>query len=245
MGREGLFCWEGRKNLSELKIVAVKIHSNMKWNTYKDLLSIVSKERQARISRMKFDADRLRLLIGEMIARTYISKKIGVPYQLIEFKQGLYGKPYVTIDKPLSFNWSHAGDWILFAMDSKTVGVDVEYIHHVKELDLAKRFFAPQEVAQLETMSPEASRRHFFKLWSLKESYIKWKGTGMSTSLDSFYFIDQKEQGWKFYNYYGDICFFRLLLLDDNHYAVVCTSRFYKKVLVEKLDAEQFLRSYI
>lgn len=51
---------------------------------------------------MKFDVDRLRLVIGEMIARAYISKEIGVPYQSIEFRQGLYGKPYVMLDKPLS-----------------------------------------------------------------------------------------------------------------------------------------------
>lgn len=232
--------------MSALKIVAVRIRSNLKWNTYKNLLSIVSKERQVRISRMKFDMDRFRLLISEIIARQYISKEIGIPFEMIEFKQGLYGKPYITLEKPLSFNWSHAGDWILFAMDSTSIGVDVEQIHHVKELDLAKRFFAPEEVAQLETMPPEARRRHFFKLWSLKESYIKWKGTGMNTSLYSFHFIDRKEKGWKFSNHHGDICFFKLLRLDANHYAAICTSNDYKTYpSVKRYEAEQFLDSYM
>lgn len=235
---------EGRNALSTLSITAVRIHSEMKWDDYKHLVSMVSKERQARVSRLRFDIDRICSMLGEIVARKCISEARGIPLESIEFQIGTHGKPYVHLEKPLSFNWSHSGDWILFAMDSEQVGIDVENVRPVNEMDLASNFFDPLEVIQLEEMNSIERKRYFFKLWSLKESYIKWKGTGLSIKLNSFRFIYNEQNVLLFSNNYGDICYFQTIHLDSDHFATVCMSRNDgQKSLIKKVEVDKFLNS--
>lgn len=230
--------------MSALSVTAVRIHADMKWDDYKYLASMVSKERQERIFRMRFDVDRIYSMLGEIIARKCISETRGIPFESIEFHKGSYGKPYVNLEKPLSFNWSHSGDWILFALDSEQVGIDVETVRPVNEMDLASHFFDPQEVIQLEEMNSIERKRYFFKLWSLKESYIKWKGTGLSIKLNSFRFIYNEQKGLLFSNNYGDTCYFQMIHLDSEHFAAVCMSRKDgQKSYIKKFEVDKFLNS--
>ncbi|MCY9109402.1 hypothetical protein MOE46_19350 [Bacillus atrophaeus] len=141
---------KGWYKLHSLLIVAVRIQSDMKWDHYKKWISLVSEERKEKICCLRFDLDRIRALLSEIIARKYISEAKGGQFDSIVFLMNSYGKPYVEIDESISFNWSHSGDWILFAMDKEPVGVDVEVIHQLNKLGLAKSFFDPKEVAQLE-----------------------------------------------------------------------------------------------
>lgn len=89
--------------MSILSITAVRIHAEMKWDDYKHLVSMVSKERQARIFQLRFDVDRICCMLGEIIARKRISEAIGIPSESIKFHTGTYGKLYVHLEKPLSF----------------------------------------------------------------------------------------------------------------------------------------------
>ena len=74
------------------------------------------------------------------------------------------------------------------AIDSESVGVDVQQICLRTDLDIAERFFAPAEAEQLRSLPVEQQREGFFELWALKESYIKAEGRGLSIPLDSFAF---------------------------------------------------------
>ncbi|WP_163579385.1 4'-phosphopantetheinyl transferase family protein [Gracilibacillus saliphilus] len=208
--------------MSSILLVAVRIHADMKMENYRKWAYMISDERNERIAYFKFDVDRIRALISELVARKCISDQAGISFRSLEFHRGSHGKPYVNLEVPLAFNWSHSGDWILFAMDSEPVGVDVEVVHPVKEMDLARRFFDAQEVAQLNTMPAVERKKHFFKLWSLKESYIKWKGTGLSTELDSFRFLYNKHQELLFSNNHEDSCYFHTIHLDSRR----CSSLF-------------------
>jgi 4'-phosphopantetheinyl transferase len=42
----------------------------------------------------------------------------------------------------------------------------------------------------LETLSPELQTEVFFRLWTLKEAYIKARGLGLSLDLSGFAFPD-------------------------------------------------------
>jgi 4'-phosphopantetheinyl transferase len=65
------------------------------------------------------------------------------------------------------------------------VGVDVERVRPF-DMDLAERFFTPQENAFLRS-APEAERQlRFFDLWTLKESFLKAVGCGLAAPLNSF-----------------------------------------------------------
>ncbi|MFB1052006.1 4'-phosphopantetheinyl transferase superfamily protein [Paraliobacillus sp. JSM ZJ581] len=230
--------------MSALSITAVRIHAEIRWDNYEHLVSMVSKERQERIFRLRYDVDRIRSMLGEIIARKCISEVIGLPLKSIEFHTDTYGKPYVNLEKPLSFNWSHSGDWILFAVDSEQVGIDVETVRSMEVMDVARDFFDPQEVAQLEGINTLEQNRRFFTVWTLKESYIKWKGTGLSTPLNSFRFLYNQQKDLVFSNNHGDTCFFKTIDLDSRHYAAVCMSRNYgQEIFIEKIEVDKFINS--
>ena len=65
------------------------------------------------------------------------------------------------------------------------VGVDVERLRKVNP-GLAERFFSPDEVAMLKALSPEKQTEQFIQLWTLKESFLKAIGRGLTRNLNSF-----------------------------------------------------------
>jgi 4'-phosphopantetheinyl transferase len=66
------------------------------------------------------------------------------------------------------------------------VGVDVEDARRVVREDVAGRFFAPSEVADLRALPDAAQARVFFDYWTLKEAYIKARGMGLAIPLGDF-----------------------------------------------------------
>jgi len=67
------------------------------------------------------------------------------------------------------------------------VGIDVESVRPLsKMMRIAARFFSEKERSYLETKPEHQRLEAFFDLWTLKESYIKAVGTGLSRPLKSF-----------------------------------------------------------
>ncbi|MDO5558082.1 MAG: 4'-phosphopantetheinyl transferase superfamily protein [Oscillospiraceae bacterium] len=80
---------------------------------------------------------------------------------------------------------SHSGSFVLCAADTLPCGADVEQIRNIPDLtDIAQRIFHKKEVIRL-TASPDLYDS-FFRLWTLKEAYLKYLGTGLSRKLSSF-----------------------------------------------------------
>jgi 4'-phosphopantetheinyl transferase len=90
----------------------------------------------------------------------------------------------------LRFNLSHTDGMAVCAVALDVdVGADVEFSERPGQtVELAESFFAPDEVAALEALPAEHRRERFFELWTLKESYIKARGAGLSLPLDQFAF---------------------------------------------------------
>jgi 4'-phosphopantetheinyl transferase len=90
----------------------------------------------------------------------------------------------------LSFNIAHTDGLIVCACAMSTVGVDTELVRTDRApLDVADRYFSQAEVAELRALPREAQPERFFQYWTLKESYIKATGKGLSTPLDRFSFL--------------------------------------------------------
>jgi 4'-phosphopantetheinyl transferase len=64
------------------------------------------------------------------------------------------------------------------------VGVDAEDVERPGDRDrLAARRFTPEENAALARLPPADRRRRFFEYWTLKEAYVKARGTGLTIPL--------------------------------------------------------------
>jgi 4'-phosphopantetheinyl transferase len=85
------------------------------------------------------------------------------------------------------FNLSHSGKWILCGVGDKNIGLDVEIIKEIN-LNVAKRFYADEEYYSIIAVSKYEQQRLFYRYWTLKESYIKAEGLGLSIPLNSFSF---------------------------------------------------------
>ena len=155
-----------------------------------------NEQRQQR--RFRFKKHRHQYLISRALVRSTLSqyiKKIKPPEWV--FNKNGYGKPYITnvISLPLQFNLSHTEGVVALAVTlTREVGVDVEWLGRKGQtVEIAERFFSPQEIAQLRAL-PEADQRdRFFDLWTLKEAYIKACGMGLSIPLDQFTFHFHQE----------------------------------------------------
>ncbi len=156
---------------------------------YRQLLSA---DETAQVRQFAFEKGRHQCLVTRALARTVLSHYAGGEPSSLEFARNAFGKPGLVkpAGLPLSFNLSHTAGVVACAVASgQEIGVDIEDTNRrLKYLPLARRFFAAAEASAVENELPEQRRVTFFRLWTLKEAYIKARGVGLSIPLDSFAF---------------------------------------------------------
>ncbi len=96
-----------------------------------------------------------------------------------------HSKPYLSGKSLPHFNLSHSGEWVVGAFSEKPIGIDIEKIKRVN-LKVAERFFSLPEIRFLNELNEVERDLWFLKFWTIKESYLKALGTGLSRSMSSF-----------------------------------------------------------
>lgn len=96
-----------------------------------------------------------------------------------------HGKPVLKDCTNLFFNISHSGDYAVCAVSKQPVGIDIERIGAYQP-NVARRVCSDAEQKLLEQCEDPA--RLFYRLWTLKESYVKLTGTGISVPLSQITF---------------------------------------------------------
>lgn len=161
------------------------------WDTF---LSFVSAERRAQAARFVHQADAYRSVLGEVLTCVTLSRLTGLRKEEFSFTRNPYGKPCLAPYPEVQFNVSHSGDWVaLIAGGKDELGVDVEKIVPI-DMQIAERFFSPEENKYLAAKPADQQLHTFYRLWTLKESYIKAVGMGLSMPLDSFAILPQEQQ---------------------------------------------------
>ena len=199
---------------------------------YRELLSQDELEQGQRFHHAD---DRHRYLLTRALLRTTLSRYAPRAPHEWNFTRDAFGRPLVIDSYPpcaaVVFNLSHTRELILLGVTrDPALGVDVEAIAaSCAGLPLAERYFSRAEIAGLRVLSPERQVRRFFDLWTLKESYIKALGRGLSIPLRDFEFdielnrvtlraeprVDREPQRWHF----------SLFQPRADHIAAVCTQR--------------------
>ncbi len=154
--------------------------------------TLMSDEEHEHERRLRFPGGRERHRCTRALVRTALSHYTGHDPREWVFTTGAHGKPDIAqpAETGLRFNISHSGRMVLCAVTcGAAVGVDVEKIRELpKAVELARRFFAPQEAAAVERASPRQRSREFLRIWTFKESYVKAQGVGLLVPLDGFFF---------------------------------------------------------
>lgn len=152
---------------------------------FQAVLPSVSSYRRQKIAALKNGKDRCRSL-GASLALNAALQLYGLNEGAMEFDLGDQGKPVLRDHPDLHFSLSHAGDYAICSMGAQEIGNDIERVRPGK-LRVADRFFAEEEKAWLYRADlPEEQESRMFRLWTIKESFLKVTGFGMSLPLRDF-----------------------------------------------------------
>lgn len=145
-----------------------------------------SSYRRGKVDKLKFDKDkRLSLAVG--ILMNYGLEKYGLAEADMAYETTKEGKPTIVGRPDIFFNASHSGQYATVCFSDTPIGVDLQEFCKFNP-NIAKRFFAESEYQAMMKLQEERQKERFFRLWALKEAYIKFTGRGMNQELDSFYF---------------------------------------------------------
>jgi 4'-phosphopantetheinyl transferase len=159
--------------------------------------------------------DRKRGLISELLVRYLISIKSNIKSNQIILDKGKYGKPFVKNISGIEYNVSHSGQFVVCAIGNHPVGIDVEQILNF-DLSICNKIFETKEYEVFQQINNFEKLEYFYRMWSLKESFIKAKGCGLYMKLNSVRINAANEnniycfyQGNKYYfkEYKIDLCY--------------------------------------
>ena len=153
--------------------------------------SILAAEERTAAERFRRERDRAAFVRMRGALRERLGELVGGAAGELVFSRGPQGKPELArpwANRGWQFNVSHSGGLGLMAFaPERAVGVDIEQHRASLDcLDLARRFFSPQEQAELGALPPAAQPQAFFDCWTRKEAFLKALGHGLSLPLDSF-----------------------------------------------------------
>lgn len=162
---------------------------------YRECCELLNEDELANILRIRSEKSRLRSLLGRYLLRYALQERNGRDKCLeadrrLFFRYGEQGKPYLADHPDIHFNISHSGDYAACAVADYEIGMDLQQKKNYHE-NIAARFFADEEKKMLAAclagqLNKEQQAELFFELWSIKESYVKLTGRGLSQGLDTF-----------------------------------------------------------
>ena len=99
------------------------------------------------------------------------------------------GKPYLPDNPEICFNITHCDQLVACAFQDRPIGIDAETPGYFPEV-LINRALSEKEKCFLQSKSTSISEREewFYRLWTLKEAYVKKSGIGVDTDLTDFSF---------------------------------------------------------
>lgn len=185
-------------------------------NNYEDplqndrLLELVDTKRREKVIRYRMPDDRKRSLGAGVIIKKILNEN-GLSESSLKYSDN--GKPFA---EGLFFNVSHAGDYVVGVSAAHEVGCDIEKIDRAP-FEIARHYFRLPEIRYINA-GPDRDRA-FFTIWTLKESYMKMTGMGMSLGLDAFEII-HTDRGFTLGENAEKECYFQTMEFDGYIFSV-------------------------
>ncbi|MGC5327079.1 4'-phosphopantetheinyl transferase family protein [Brevibacillus sp. SYSU BS000544] len=205
-----------------LLVYVCKLDSEWDEVQFQKSLSRVDATKKARILRFVHKKDAWRSLLADMLLRKMLCERFQIREDELVYCTNEYGKPYLLGRKDIFFNLTHSGDWVGCAAGRVPVGVDIERVKPI-ELGVAKKCFSSEEYSALMAQLEKDRLDFFYELWTLKESYIKAIGKGMSLPLQSFTVRTREEASTFHVQGQGANYFFKTYVLEEGYKMAVCS----------------------
>lgn len=232
--------------MERVNIVIRRIDEKYIEDNYDILLSSLYSDRQVAVKKFKMKSAAYTAIAAGRLLQDVVSRELGLIPDEIEILRGKNGKPYLVGYENFHFNISHSGAYVVMIYGKCEVGIDIEQVRMIsmsddeetiakykacveRDMRVAKRYFCENEIDYIENNNPrwyEISDGHecaplnvnFALTWTMKESYVKMDGCGISIPLKSFE-IDYDKACVKdksaYYRYFQQ----------DNYIICVCTNK--------------------
>ena len=122
---------------------------------------------------------------SNMIVRSIVASKFNLNLNEVNIQKDKYGKKFVDEALGIHFNISYSDDWILIGISNSSIGVDIEKIRYIDFQNIS-RHFSLKEQRYLRRVESLLGEKEFFRIWTGKESFVKYLGKGLKVPLDSF-----------------------------------------------------------
>ncbi|KAK7575553.1 hypothetical protein V9T40_011839 [Parthenolecanium corni] len=178
--------------------------TRQEWATASTSIQYDEKER---IGKFFFKRDAKNSMAGRLLMRKFLTLYSDIRWKDIEILRAEHGKPYfktVGDGLPLNFNISHQGNYAVLAgeVGDVAVGIDIMTVDYksgdrlTEFLRLMKKQFSIEEwnILKKPEYSEQEVCRMFYRLWCLKESYLKATGMGLTESLKDVSFVIKEEK---------------------------------------------------
>lgn len=157
---------------------------------YLTLLSSAERKQQ---NHFHYKKDQRSYLVAHALVRKVLSMYLDKPPQDWLFSTGEHGKPRIRESSQaagLRFNLTHTSELCACVVTHELrCGIDAEQTARQNQLlPIAKRMFAEAELTSLQNLSEIEFRQKFFYYWTLREAYVKARGTGLGGSSKAFHF---------------------------------------------------------
>lgn len=160
------------------------VNDEVTYNDFRYLEKYVGDERKKRISRYRFESDKLLSLFAALMVRYDILNTFSINNNDVAFTYGEYNKPHFSSnDSDFHFSISHTKGGVAYARHNKKCGIDIEE-KQIDKYSIAESCFTPNECRYI-CESSDADDA-LTEIWTKKEAYIKMLGTGLYTSLKDF-----------------------------------------------------------
>lgn len=154
------------------------------------LSNFISDDKKIRIKNFYRKDDKIRCLLGDLLIRWILINEFDMINKEIIFGKNNYGKPFIKGKANPYFNISHSGEYIVCYIGSSPVGIDIELIKEIDVNGIAKDFFTKEEynyiLGNRNKITLKEKLNRFYNIWTIKESFIKCVGKGLSIPLNSF-----------------------------------------------------------
>ena len=154
-----------------------------------DALSRLSRYRRDKTLRYRFERGKM-LSAGAGLLLDDMLMGRGLRERDMRYVEGEHGKPSLEQYPHLHFSLSHSGTLVACAVGEMPLGLDIQTIAIARE-SLVNYTLSDDEKAMLRALDgPDAQNAYFTQLWTLKESYAKATGTGLTHDFPSFAVVD-------------------------------------------------------
>lgn len=142
-----------------------------------DFTETISEYRLKKAKNYKNEDDRKLSILSSLLLDKAL-KKHDLSERDMKYTFNAYGKPYFANAEDLHFSISHSGEYAMVVLSDKEIGCDIQQIKDIN-LSIADRFFTAEERKYVKCTE------NFFRIWTLKESFIKAIGKGLALPLNS------------------------------------------------------------